>query len=115
MGLKTSQDMHEQTCSLDLGRQPMHGTNPSTQGMDYSMRHKYASVNAYGAHIYMDPVSRFLIEIVESLTLVQPAPWVEYQGDQCMGKDGTQYVSTMDLENGDLMGQHVGIETTRGG
>ena len=65
------------------------------------MKLKYVGVNAYGVNVYIDSLSRYLIKLVESLTLVQADPWVKYQGYFYMVEDGTCYVVMTDPNNTD--------------
>ena len=58
------------------------------------MRLKYEGINLYGAQIFMDPLSRCYVKTSEFVTPLQHTPWVEYQGDQCIGGDGARYVLT---------------------
>ena len=37
------------------------------------------------------------------MTPIQPAPWVEFQGDQCIGDDGARYISTIEPKNVDTI------------
>ena len=102
-----SQDMHEQPRSPTLN-EPLtsaFAANQQTLAMEYNMRLKYVGINAYGAPIFMDPLSRYLIKTSEFVMPIQQAPWVEYQGDQCIGEDGARYVSTVEPKNVDTIGQ----------
>ena len=64
MGQDTSRDMHEQPRSpnLEVPLTSAFAANQPTLGMDYNMRLKYVGINAYGAPIFMDPLSRYLIK-----------------------------------------------------
>ena len=54
---KTSQDMHAKPHdSINSS------TNSFTNGMEYNVKMKYIGVNAYGVHVYIDPLSRYLIK-----------------------------------------------------
>lgn len=68
------------------------------------MKLKYIGVNAYGVHVYVDPLSRYLIKTTESLTHEQENRMVEYQGDLYMGNDGTCYVVTTDPQSREKLG-----------
>lgn len=64
-----SKDMHARPqCSINS---PVFNTNPFTNGREYNKKLRYIGVNAYGVHVYVDPLSMYLIKTVESLTLVQ--------------------------------------------
>ena len=52
------------------------------------MRLKYEGFNAYGAQLFTDPLSRYYVKTSEFVTPFQQTPWVEYQGELCIGKDG---------------------------
>ena len=68
---------------------------------------KFKYIDAYGAHVYMDPLSRYLIKMAESLTPIQANPCMKYQGDLYMREDGTCYVVTMDPKNTDKLGNQI--------
>ena len=88
---ETLQDMHARPYD------PIKSSiNPLTNGMEYNVKLKYVGVNAYGVHVYTDPLCRYLIRTAESLTLVKADPWVKYLGDFYMGEDDACYVVTMD-------------------
>ena len=75
--------------------------------MEYNVKLKYVGVNAYGVHVYTDPLSRYLIRTAKSLTHIQANPWVKYLGDFYMGEDDACYVVTTDPENMDKLGNQM--------
>ena len=79
----TSQDMH--VGPRDSRKAPRISTKPITNGMEYNVKVKYVAVNVCGVHVYIDPLSRYLIKLAESLNPVQANPWVKYQGEFYMG------------------------------
>lgn len=92
--IETSQDMHARTQSSI--NSPIINTNASTNGMEYNMKPKYIVANSYGAHVYTDPLSRYLIKMATSLTPVQADPCVKYEVDLYMGEDDTRYTTEIE-------------------
>ena len=70
---------------------------------------KYEGFNAYGAQIFRDPLSRYYVKTSDFVTPLQQAPWVEYQGEECIGDDGARYVLTAKPKNVDTIGQPVEV------
>ena len=66
------------------------------------MQLKYEGFNAYGAQLFVDPLSRYYVKTSKFVTPLQQAPWVEYQGELCIGEDGARYVLTAEPENVDI-------------
>ena len=75
----------------DKGKKPM---NPFTAGLDFDQKLVYLYDNPHGAQIYGDPQGRRLVKTSEHPTRFQSAPWVNTQGDICIGEDGARYVVT---------------------
>ena len=113
MGQGYSQDMHDQPLSqpnspITNEHRPFRNpVNQRTLEMEFNMRLKYEGINAYGAQIFRDPLSRYYVKTSEFVTPLQQAPWVEYQEEQCIGEDGARYVLTAEPENVDTIGQPV--------
>ena len=113
MGQGYSQDMHDQPLSqpnspITNEHRPFRNpVNQRTLAMEFNMRLKYEGINAYGAQIFRDPLSRYYVKTSEFVTPLQQAPWVEYQEEQCIGEDGARYVLTAEPENVDTIGQPV--------
>ena len=43
---------------------------------------------AHGAKIYKDFIQRYAVKVEDHPSDVDPAPWVNFQGDRFMGRDG---------------------------
>ena len=82
--------------------------------MEFNMRLKYEGFNAYGAQLFLDPLSRYYVKTSEFVTPLQQAPWVEYQGELCIGEDGARYVLTAEPKNVDTIGQPVELTPAPG-
>ena len=52
---------HRKKCMLGHMIQSNLTLIPFTNGMEYNVKLKYVGVNAYGVHVYTDPLSRYLI------------------------------------------------------
>ncbi|KAI5073784.1 hypothetical protein GOP47_0011797 [Adiantum capillus-veneris] len=75
-------------------------------GLDYNVRITYCMDNIYGAKIYMDFMNRFVIKIEDHHSNLDSAPWVNYQGDRYMGRDGVSYLF---IDNPDVVDALGGI------
>ena len=113
MGKGYSQDMHDQPLSqpnspITNEHRPFKTPiNQRTLAMEFNMRLKYEGINAYGAQLFTDPLSRYYVKTSEFVTPLQQMPWVEYQGELCIGEDGARYVMMVEPENVDTIGQPV--------
>ena len=52
-------------------------------------------------------MNQWVVMIEEQPMVLDPAPWVNYQGDIYMGQEGVRYIVTKDLDNVDKWGQVV--------
>ena len=50
--------------------------------------------NAHGAKIYKDYNQKFAVKVEDHPSDHDPAPFVNFQGDRFMGRDGTMYLMT---------------------
>ena len=113
MGQGFSQDMHDQPLSqpsspITNEHRPFKTVaTQRTLAMEFNMQLKYEGFNAYGAQLFLDPLSRYYVKTSEFVTPLQQTPWVEYQGELCIGEDGARYVLTAEPENVDTIGQPV--------
>ena len=48
--------------------------------------------NNQGAFIYKDFINRNVVKVEDHTTIFDPTPWVNFQGDRYMGKDGSMFV-----------------------
>ena len=60
--------------------------------------------NAHGAKIYKDFIQRFSVKVEDHPSEVDPAPWVKFQGDRYMGRDGVMYMLIDNPKNVDRLG-----------
>ena len=120
MGQGYSQDMHDQPLSqpnspITNEHRPFKTlVNQRTLAMEFNMRLKYEGINAYGAQLFTDPLSRCYVKTSEFVTPLQQMPWVEYQGELCIGEDGARYVMMAEPENVDTIGQPVELTPAPG-
>ena len=63
-------------------------------GIHFNNRLRFHSENLLGAKIYIDSLNRYAVKIEEQSTVLDPAQWVNYQGDCYMGQDGSMYLLT---------------------
>ena len=63
--------------------------------------------NKHGAKIYEDPMDRKCVKSEDSLTAFQMDPYVNYQGDRYVGRDGAMYLVTVRPEEVDHLGDMV--------
>ena len=90
-------------------------TNFSNQSLpnvelDYDERLRFAMENNHGALIYKDFINGYVVKIEDHVTIFDPAPLVNLQGDRYMGRDGSMYVLTENLEEMDKLGIRVHME-----
>ena len=67
---------------------------PSYQ-LEFNIKLRYDYTNDWGAKIYHDPMQRQVYKMVECPTRFEQSPWVNYQGDMYVGKDGARYEVTV--------------------
>ena len=87
-------------------------TNFSNQSLpnvelDYDGRLRFVMENNQGALIYKDFFNQYVVKIEDHVTIFDPAPWVNFQGDRYMGRDGGMYVLTENLDDIDKLGTKV--------
>ena len=75
--------------------------------LEYDGRLRFLLENSQGALIYKDFINRFVVKIEDHTTIFDPAPWVNFQGDRYMGKDGSMYLLTEFPEEVDKLGNLV--------
>ena len=74
---------------------------------DYEVKLHFHMENAHGAKIYKDYGQKFAVKVEDHPSDHDPAPWVNFQGDRFMGRDGTMYLMTDNPEDMDRMGNLV--------
>ena len=79
--------------------------------LDYDGRLRFVMENNHGALIYKDFINRYAVKIEDHVTIFDPAPWVNFQGDRYMGRDGAMYVLTENLDEVEKLGTRVQTET----
>ena len=87
-------------------------TNFSNQSLpnvelDYDGRLRFVMENNHGALIYKDFINRHVVKIEDHVTIFDPTPWVNFQGDRYMGRDGAMYVLTNSPDEVDKLGTRV--------
>lgn len=75
--------------------------------LDYDGKLRFHMENTHGAKIYKDFIHRFAVKVEDHPSEVDPAPWVNFQGDRYMGQDGVMYLLTENPENVDRLGNVV--------
>ena len=61
---------------------------------DYDVKLYFHMENAHGAKVYKDYGQKFAVKVEDHPSDHDPAPWVNFQGDRFMGRDGTMYLLT---------------------
>ena len=74
---------------------------------DYDMRLRFHMENTHGAKVYKDSYQKFVVKVEDHPSNHDPAPWVNFQGDRFMGRDGTMYLLTDNPNDMDRMGNLV--------
>ena len=74
---------------------------------DYEVKLHFHMENAHGAKIYKDYNQKFAVKVEDHPSDHDPAPWVNFQGDRFMGRDGTMYLMTDNPDDMDRMGNLV--------
>ena len=84
-------------------------SNQSLPGVDleYDGRLRFVLENNHGALIYRDFINQYVVKIEDHATLFDPAPWVNFQGDRYMGKDGSMYLLNQNHKGVDKLGNRV--------
>ena len=75
--------------------------------LDYDGRLRFVMENNHGALIYKDFINRYAVKIEDHVTIFDPAPWVNFQGDRYMGRDGGMYVLIENIDEIDKLGTRV--------
>ena len=63
--------------------------------------------NAHGAKIYRDFLQCYAIKVEDHPSDINPASWVNFQGDRFMGRDGCMYILTENPEDVDQLGNPI--------
>ena len=81
-------------------------TNTVNHGveLDYNMQIFYERENLHAAKIYKDQTDQYVVKVEDHHTAFDPAPWVDFQGDRYMGRDGAMYLIIDDPEVVDFLG-----------
>lgn len=68
--------------------------------LEYNLRLWYQQENAYGVNIYHDYAGKDVVKVKDHINELDSAPWVNFQGDQFMGREGAMYLL---VENPDIV------------
>ena len=82
-------------------------TPPTGLDLEYDGRLRFAKENDHGGLIYKDFINRYVVKIEDHITPFDPSPWVNFQGDRYMGKDGSMYMLTEFPDEVDKLGNLV--------
>lgn len=72
--------------------------------LDFNTKITFIRDNTYGALIYKDPSSHFLIKIEDQPTEFDATPFVNYQGDRYIGPQGEMHLVVQNPEAVDSLG-----------
>ena len=97
----------EEDTSSDSSMATSSTVPPTGLDLEYDGRLRYVKENTYEALIYKDFINRYVVKIEDHLTPFDPTPWVNFQGDRYMGKDGSMYMLTEFPEEVDKLGNRV--------
>ena len=75
--------------------------------LEYDGRLRFHMENAHGAKIYKDFIQRFAVKVEDHPSDLDPAPWVNFQGDRFMGRDGCMYLITNTPYDMDQLGNLI--------
>ena len=76
--------------------------------LEYDGKLHFHMENAHGAKIYKDFIQRFAVKVEDHPSEVDPAPWVNFQGDRYMVRDGVMYLLLIENpENVDRLGNVI--------
>ena len=78
--------------------------------MAFNMRLTYVKTNDHGAQLFQDPMNHWVVQVKDTPTTFDAAPWVNYQGDLYMGQSGERYIVVTELENIDKWGGMVKVD-----
>ena len=79
--------------------------------LEYDSRLRFQMENLQGAKIYKDTINRLVAKIEDHFTIFDLAPWVNFQGNHYVGKDGSMYVLTENPNEVDKLGCTILRET----
>ena len=84
-------------------------STPSQLGLDleYDGRLRFVLENNHGTLIYRDFINCHVVKMEDHITIFDLAPWVNFQGDRYMGKDGSMYMLTENPKEVDKLGNSV--------
>ena len=98
----SEQTLSESSMDTNLSNQSL----PNVE-LDYDGRLRFVMENNHGALICKDFINRYAVKIEDHVTIFDPAPWVNFQGDRYMGRDGAMYVLTENPDEVDKLGTRV--------
>lgn len=75
--------------------------------LEYDGRLRFHVENTHGAKIYRDFLQRYVVKVEDHPFDIDQAPWVNYQGDRYMGRDGGMYLLTENLGELDQLGNPI--------
>lgn len=78
-------------------------------GLVYNTKLTFERENIYGAQLYRDPSNQYVVKIEDHHSQFDPEPWVNYQEDRYMGRDGVMYLITDRPDEVDALGSVVNI------
>ena len=87
-------------------------SNPGLD-LEFDGRLRFILENNHGAKIYRDFVNRFAVKVEDHPTPFDTAPWVNFQEDRYMGRDGSMYLLTEFPDKVDNLGNKVPEEIGR--
>ena len=82
-------------------------SQPIEVELEYDGKLRFHMENAHGAKIYKDFIQRFAVKVEDHPSEVDPTPWVNFQGDRYMGRDGVMYLLIENPENVDRLGNVI--------
>ena len=62
--------------------------------MDFNVGLVFVHTNAHDAHLYKDPMNRWVVKIEEHPMAFDLSPWVNYQGEMYVEQEGACYQVT---------------------
>ncbi|KAI5070421.1 hypothetical protein GOP47_0014764 [Adiantum capillus-veneris] len=75
--------------------------------LEYDGRIRFRMENAHGAKIYRDCYRHYAVKVEDHPCNVDQAPWVNFQGDRFMGRDGCMYLLTETPKDVDRLGNFI--------
>lgn len=85
-------------------------TNPfetDDHGLTFEGKLTYLRDNEHGAKIYKDYYGKFAVKVEDHPSEFNPGPYVNFQGDRHMGRNGVMYLMVEDPDEVDTLGQKV--------